>query len=130
MVSWPSAFNSFITAILLNSVVAWLGRYGAAKAVGEARRDGAYELLLTTPLSPYDIVWGTLASLGARFRPLANFVFGFNVFMMLGSLVVRPSWNANALFVYFTGWLLLMTWSWRLRRHWSRGLPVMSTSLH
>src|ERR1043166_3985439 len=55
---WPSAINCFITAILLNSVVSWLGRYSAAKAVGEARRDGAYELLLTTPLSPYDIVWG------------------------------------------------------------------------
>jgi hypothetical protein len=127
---WPSAFDSLITAILLNSVVAWLGRYSAAKAIGEARRDGAYELLLTTPLSPYDIVWGTLASLGARFRPLANFVFAFNVFMMLGGLVVRSSWNANALFVYFTGWLLLLAWSWRLRRHWSRAIPVMWTSLN
>jgi hypothetical protein len=126
---WPSPFKCFIAAILLNSIVSWLGRYSAAKAVGEARRDDAYELLLTTPLSPYDIVWGTLASLGARFRPLANFIFGFNVFMMIGGLLAR-SWNTNALFVYFTGWLLLLTWSWRMRRHWIRAVPVMWASLN
>jgi hypothetical protein len=121
--------NFFVTAVLLNSVLAWLGRHTAARALGEPRRDGAYELLLTTPLLPADIVWGTLEALRTRFRLLAHVVFLLNAAMMLGGLVTRP-WSPPALMVYFCVWLVLLTWTWNLGRNWQRALPVMWASLN
>jgi hypothetical protein len=126
---WPSVPNLFITAALLNLVLGWLTRHAAAQEIGQARRDGVYELLLTTPLTPRDIVHGTLESLRWRFRALANFVLSLNALMMLGGLVVR-GWNASALFVYLSIWLFLLTWSWSLGHSWSRVLPVMWVSLN
>ena len=126
---WPSVPNLFITATLLNSMLAWLTRHTAAQALGQARRDGAYELLLTTPLDPRDIVWGTLEALRGQFRALADVVLSLNVLMMLGGLVVR-SWNAGALAVYGCIWLFLLCWVWSLGHRWSRVLPVMWASLN
>jgi ABC-type transport system involved in multi-copper enzyme maturation permease subunit len=126
---WPSVQNFFITATLLNSVLAWLTRHAAARQLGQPRRDGAYELLLTTPLNPGDIVWGALEALRWNFRPLTNLVLLLNVLMMLGGLLTRR-WNEIALLEYFVIWLCLLTWSWRLIRRLSRVLPVMWASLN
>ncbi len=126
---WPSVANFFITAILLNSVLAWFTRHAAARALGQARRDGAYELLLTTPLNPCEIVWGTLEALHWQFGPLTNFVLALDGLMMLTGLLMRP-WNSNALVVYFCAWLVLLTWSWSLSRWLSRLLPVMWASVN
>lgn len=126
---WPGVQNFFVTATLLNSVLAWLTRHTAAHALGHARRDGAYELLLTTDLSPGEIVWGTLEALLWHFRRLATFVLLLNALMMLGGLLVR-SWNAGALFVYFVIWTFLLTWTWRLGSRMTRVLPVMWASLN
>jgi ABC-type transport system involved in multi-copper enzyme maturation permease subunit len=126
---WPSVPNFFVTATLLNSLVAWLSRLTAAQTLGQGRRDGTYELLLTTPLTPGEIVWGALESLRWHFRALATFVFCLNLTMMLGGLLIRP-WNGAALVVYLVIWLFLLSWSWGLGRHWSRVLPVMWASLN
>ena len=126
---WPSVPNFFITATLLNSVVAWLARYASAQVLGQARRDGTYELLLTTPLNPSDVVWGTLEALRWHFRALARFVLVLNALMMLGGLMVRQ-WNGRALLVYFIIWLALLGWAWDLGRRWARVLPVMWASLN
>jgi hypothetical protein len=128
-VRWPSPQNFFITATLLNSTLAWLSRHAAAQHLGLARRDGSYELLLTTPLNPGDIVWGALEALRWNFRPLANFVFLLNLLMMMGGLLTRR-WNETALVEYFVIWLCLLMWSWRLVRRLSRVLPVMWASLN
>jgi len=130
---WPNVPNFFVTATLLNSVLAWLTRHTAAQALGQGRRDGAYELLLTTPLDPSDIVSGTLEALRLHFRALANFVLSFNVLLMLGGLAARR-WNVGALIVYLAVWLFLLTWSWSLGwslgRRISRALLVMWASLN
>lgn len=126
---WPSVQNFFVTATLLNSVLAWLTRYAAAQALGQARRDGAYELLLTTPLNPSDIVWGTLEAVRWHFRGLVRFVFLLNALMLLGGLLTR-AWNQTALTEYFVIWACLLTWSRRLVRRLSRVLPVMWASLN
>jgi ABC-type transport system involved in multi-copper enzyme maturation permease subunit len=97
--AWPSVPNLIFTAMLLNLVLAWLTRHAAAQGIGQARRDGDYELLLTTPLRPGEIVHGTLESLRWRFRPLANFVLSLNGLMLLGGLLTRR-WETGALFVY------------------------------
>ena len=126
---WPSVPNFFVTATVLNSALAWLSRLTAAHALGQARREGTYELLLTTPLKPGEIVWGVFESLRWHFRALVNFVFGLNVLMMLAGLLLRP-WNGAALTVYLVIWLCLLSWSWGLGRDWSRLLPVMWASLN
>ena len=126
---WPSAPNFFITATLLNSVLAWITRHTAAQQIGQARRDGAYELLLTTPLDPSEIVWGALEALQWQFRALSNFVLSLNALMMLGGLVARR-WNGCALAVYLLVWLFLLTWTWSLGHRWSRQIPVMWASLN
>jgi hypothetical protein len=126
---WPSVLNLLITATLMSTVLAWLSRHAAAQQLGQARHDGSYELLLTTPLAPVDIVVGELEALRWQFKPLANFVLMLDVLMMLGGLLVR-SWNRGALIVYFCVWLILLTWTWSLGRRWSRVLPVMWASLN
>ncbi len=126
---WPGTQNFFITATLLNSVLAWLTRHSAAQEIGQARRDGAYELLLTTPLDPSDIVWGVMEAVKLQFRTLANFILLLNMLMMLGGLISRK-WNEGALIVYFLIWFFLLTWSWSLGRRMSRVLPVMWASLN
>lgn len=130
---WPARWlrvqNFFITATLLNLVLAWITRLTAAQELGLARRDGAYELLLTTPLNPSDIVWGTLEALKWHFRKLANFVFCLNALMMLAGLLIR-SWKISALIEYSLVWGFLLSWSWSLGHRWSRVLPVMWASLN
>ncbi len=126
---WPSVPNFFLTATLLNSVLAWLTRHTAAQALGQTRRDGAYELLLTTPLEPSEIVGGAIEALRRHFGALTNFVLVLNVLMMLGGVATR-TWNMRALGVYLFIWLFLLVWSWSLGHLWSRVLPVMWTSLN
>ena len=126
---WPEVQIFFITATLLNSVLAWLTRHSAAQEIGHARRDGVYELLLTTPLNPNEIVWGVMEAVRLQFRTLANFVLLLNVLMMLGGLMSRR-WNGGALMVYFLIWFFLLAWSWSLGHRMSRVLPVMWASLN
>jgi ABC-type transport system involved in multi-copper enzyme maturation permease subunit len=126
---WPSVQSFFITATLMNSVLAWLTRHTAAQAIGRPRREGAYELLLTTPLAPSEIVSGTLEAVRAHFQALANFVLCLNMAMMLGGLLTR-SWNRGALIAYFIVWLLLSIWSWSLGHRQAGVLPVMWTGLN
>jgi ABC-type transport system involved in multi-copper enzyme maturation permease subunit len=128
-VRWPSVPNFFLTATLLNMVLAWLTRHAAAQQLGQARRDGSYELLLTTPLDPCEIVWGELDALRCHFQPLSNFVLTLDALMLLGGLAARR-WSESALVVYFCIWLFLLVWTWSLGRRWSRVLPVMWASLN
>jgi hypothetical protein len=126
---WPGVLNFFVTALLLNTVLAWLTRFAAAQAVGQGRRDGSYELLLTTPLTPGEIAQGTLESLQWRFKGVAAFVLSVDALLMLGGLAGRR-WHAGALFVYLSLWLCLLTWAWCLGHRWGRMFPVMWASLN
>ena len=91
--------------------------FAAAKMLSQGRRDGAYELLLTSPLSPNEIVWGTLEALHLHFRALTKFVLAINGLMMLGGLATRH-WSKGSLSVYFLVWLFLLAWTWSLGRDW------------
>lgn len=126
---WPSALNFMLTATLLNLMLTWLILMTAAQGIGQPRRDGAYELLLTTPLGPRAIVWGQFHALHWQFRRLGNFVFAMNAFMMLAGLAVRK-WPAGALVVYFCIWLFLLIWSWRVTHSWPGVVPAMWASLN
>lgn len=126
---WLSVANLFITGSLLNSALMWLIRHTAAQQLCQARRDGAYELLLTTRLNPHDIVYGTLQALRRHFRPILNCVLALNVLMMLGGLLTRP-WNGGALCVHFFLWLVMLVWTWSIGHQWWRALPAMWAGLN
>jgi ABC-type Na+ efflux pump permease subunit len=126
---WPSVSNFFITATLLNLGVGWLIRYTAARAIGVPRQDGTYELLLTTPLNPKDIVRGQLEGLRALFRPVTRVILVLELIMTVEGLSLR-TWNQPALFVYFAVWLFMLALTWTQGWHWRRLLPVMWASLN
>jgi ABC-type transport system involved in multi-copper enzyme maturation permease subunit len=128
-VQWPSVPNFFLTATLLNSALGWMICQAAARSIAEPRRDGIYELLLTTPLRPSDVVWGQLEALRWHFHPLLRVVLGLEVVMLLAGLVVR-GWSGPALAVYFTLWASLLFWTWSLGRRRQRVLHVMWISLN
>jgi hypothetical protein len=89
-----------------------LTRYSAARRIGIDRHDGALELLLTTPLTPAEIVDGQLAALRAQFRPIRFTVIGLCVLMMLGGFLTRH-WNTQAVITYSLIWLMFFLWCMR-----------------
>jgi hypothetical protein len=150
---WPSVPNLLLLALLLNFSLHYAIVYTAARVIADGRRDGAYELLLTTALEPSDIVWGTFEALTVYFLTAARCVLALNVALMLGGLTVRH-WNGRALFVYFVAWAWVLRWAWgqsrRLRqpdrmpgwiltqnwqasspnRRWRQALPAMWAALN
>src|SRR5207237_9551564 len=121
-VKWPSVLNFFFTATLLNLASRWLIHYTASARLGSARRDGIYELLLTTPLQPGEIVWGQLEALRAQFQVITRFVLGIEVSMMIAGLGLRQCDGAS-LFVYFLIWTGLLVWEWR--QSWNQCSALM-----
>jgi hypothetical protein len=97
--------------------------------LGEARRDGTYELLLTTPLSPSDIVSGQFKALGLHFRRVMRAVLGLEIAMMLAGLAIR-NWTGSALFVYGVVWMLLLLWAVDQTRDWQATSLVLWVSLN
>jgi len=115
--------NFFITATLLNLALRWIIHHTAAAGLGNSRRDGSYEFLLTTPLEPSDIVWGQLDALHEHFRTVSRAVFAIEAAMMLAGLGLR-SWNGPALFVYLGIWAALLFWEWH--QSWNQRGALLS----
>lgn len=104
---WPSVGNFLITALVLVSVLRWLCVHATAGQFGEERRSGRFELLLTTPLTPEQIIDGYGAAMHSRFDPLRKTVFALCVVMMLGGFFLRP-WNFSAVFCYILIWIVIL----------------------
>jgi hypothetical protein len=114
---WPSVPNFLLTATLLNLAMRWIIQYAAARSLGEARRDGSYELLLTTPLDPGDIVFGQFEASRCHFRLVTQTVLALEFAMMLAGLAGR-SWTGSSLYVYGVIWTVLLSWAWTQSRRW------------
>jgi hypothetical protein len=110
--SWPSNPNFFLTAMVLIVLVNWLTMYAAARRMGTDRRDGIFELVLTTPASPEEIVDGEVRGLEAQFKPLRITVFCLLMLMMAMGFHMR-SWNARAAITYLLIWCVLGVWCLR-----------------
>lgn len=108
--TWPGAWlsneNFFITALVLIAMVNWLKLFTAARRIGTDRRDGILELLLTTPLTPEEMVEGEVAALTASFRPLKLTVLAICLLMMAAGFAIR-SWNTFAVVTYVAIWCVL-----------------------
>jgi hypothetical protein len=126
---WPSVPNLILTAFILLESLLWITRQTAAKLLGDARHDGSYELLLTTPLEPGEIVSGGLDTLRCHFQTVGQCVLVLNTLMMLAGLALRP-WQPRALFVYSVIWAWLLFASWYLAWDWRGCLTVMWAGLN
>jgi hypothetical protein len=124
---WPSNANFFITAIVLLAIVHGFRLFGAARRIGTDRREGTLELLLTTSLTPWEIVDGELAALAEDFRPLQRLVCGLFVLMMIEDFLIRP-WNVRAAIAYVLVWSAFCTWC--LQNPTARTLKVMWAALN
>lgn len=111
---WPSVPNFFVTAFSLIVVVEWLADYATAKRVGEDRRSGALELLLTTPLFVAEIVEGQGLATELQFRPLRRTLLGVNCALMTAGFLIR-SWNLKAVISYCLIWTAAFGPCWRRR---------------
>lgn len=125
--SWPSTVNFYTTALLLLLAVDTLMRHAAARRIGYDRRDGVLELLLTTPLTPAEIVDGQLAALKAQFRNVRYALLGLCVVMMGGGFLTR-SWTAPAVISYLLIWCMIFGWC--LRSHNGPGAAAMWIALN
>lgn len=82
--------NVFLLALFLNGTLRWLLHYTAARGLGEARCDGTYELLLTTPLQPSDIVWGQLEALNWQFRNVRRAALVLTAALLIEGMALGP----------------------------------------
>jgi hypothetical protein len=107
---WLSPAGMFLVTAVLNLALGWIVQFAAAKTIGDSRRTGALELLLTTPVSHLDFVRGQLAALREQFAPVARVLFGVNMIMAILGLLLRE-WNPASGFLYVVIWALLMFWT-------------------
>jgi ABC-type transport system involved in multi-copper enzyme maturation permease subunit len=127
--SWLVIPNFLATAALLNASVRWLIFYTVAKTISAPRRDGTYELLLTTPLQPSDIVWGQLEAMGWLFNRVSRCLLILTLALMLAGLVACR-WSIPTLLLYLFLWGCLLDWSWRQSRQWRHTLPAAWAALN
>jgi hypothetical protein len=98
-----------VTALVMVMIVNWLMLFAAARRLGHDRRDGILELLLTTPLSPQEMVEDEVRALEAEFKPLQITVFILLLLMMAGGFLIR-AWDPVALITYLVIWGALCFW--------------------
>jgi len=96
--------------VLLHTGLNWILAYAAAKRLGEERRTGGFEVLLTTPLDVRDMVEGYLRGLLVRFRPVAALLLLLDAALMYISIAGRD-WPAPAIFACCLVWAT-MIWFW------------------
>jgi ABC-type transport system involved in cytochrome c biogenesis permease component len=106
---WPSTMNFYITALVMIVSVNMIMNYAAACRIGNDRRDGALELLLTTPLKEDQIVEGQIDAIKAQFQSLRFTVLGLCLVMMVAGLFTR-TWTVNAVISYLLIWGLFVIW--------------------
>jgi len=73
------------------------------------RRDGALELLLTTSLSPEEMLAGQKAALQEQFKPVKLGLFGLLMLMALAGFLNR-SWTTQGIVSYLAVWSLFFAW--------------------
>ena len=114
---WPSPTNLYLTALVMLVFIDIFQTNAAAQLMASHRREGIFEVLLTTPLQPQEIVDGATQGLAAQFRSLRRWLCWLFVAMALGGLFTRP-WTFGALISYLMIWSVLIAWA-NSSRLWS-----------
>jgi hypothetical protein len=131
--AWLDPAVAILTAVMLNfSFKVWLA-IEAGRQLAEDRRTGAFELLLSVPLTVPDIVSGQLRALRRQFLKPVLVVLVVGVVLMMGFLRRVPGWQNQA--PWLTGFFLLvadlvtLSWvgMWRALVSRSHNLATVST---
>lgn len=109
--AWPGQWlcpaNLIITAFILIVLAGILETFAAASVIGEIRRDGTLELLLTTTLSPERILAGQMAAVEAQFRPVRMLLIAMVIVCAVWGWFLR-SWTTGAMVSYSMLWVALL----------------------
>jgi hypothetical protein len=84
--------------------LACLGGLLAGYSIMGERRRGFFELVLTTPLGPLDIIWGIFLTVWRHISVLYLLILAMGLFSML---VTRDAWPGRILASLFTGTLFI-----------------------
>jgi hypothetical protein len=87
---WGRPIGFYVTTAMALMGIGLVETYAAARAIGIERRQGSLELLLTTSLTPEEVVEGQVAATRAQFRPVRMAMLGLCVAMTIGGLLLRP----------------------------------------
>ncbi len=107
---WLNPAGMFVVTIGLNLALGWIVKFAAAKTIGDSRRSGTLELLLTTPMSHLDFVRGQLVALREQFAPVIRALLVVNAVMVIAGLLLRR-WEPISLVLYLLVWAGLIFWT-------------------
>ena len=97
----------YLLAVVCLVGLSWLSLYTVGRRIGEDRRSGVLELLLTTGLSPRKIVEGQRRGVRRMFRPVIMGVFRVSFLLSLGSLLLRGEVGGWAWVSFLLAWVAL-----------------------
>jgi ABC-type transport system involved in multi-copper enzyme maturation permease subunit len=109
---WPSPLSFYTLAMVLLFGRDVFLSYAAARRMSADRRDGTLELLLTTPLSPEEMLSGQRAALDQQFRTVKRGLCGLMLLMAFGGFLCR-SFTVPGIVSYLAVWCIFFTWCWR-----------------
>ena len=98
------------TAVVLHAGLNWILAYAAAKRLGQERQTGGFEILLTTPLSPRDIVEGQLRGMFLQFKIVGVLVVLLDLMLMCSGFAWR-GWDPPIIVSYCLAWIPML-WFW------------------
>lgn len=97
----------YLLAVVCLVGLSWLSLYTVGRRIGEDRRSGVLELLLTTGLSPREIVEGQRRGVRRMFWPVVMGVFRVLFLLSLGSLLLRGEVGGWAWSSFLLAWIVL-----------------------
>lgn len=118
-----------LSTVLMVGLLRWVIFHAAASAMAKGRLEGSYDLLLTTPVDPAEIVWGHIEALKIQFKAVCKAVLILECMLAMVGLTLR-AWTSNALVVYFTSWSILILWSWKQTFRVRNAIPAMWAGLN
>ena len=104
---WLTPGAIYLLAVVCLMGLSWLSLYTVGRRIGEDRRSGVLELLLTTSLSPREIVEGQRRGVRRMFRPVVMGVFRALFLLSLGSLLLRGEVGGWAWVSFLLAWVAL-----------------------
>lgn len=104
---WLTPGAIYLLAVVWLAGLSWLSLYTVGRRIGEDRRSGVLEVLLTTGLSPREIVEGQRRGVRRMFWPVLMGVFRVLFLLSLGSLLLRGEVGGWAWVSFLLVWILL-----------------------
>lgn len=99
-IEWNEPLLTVPTAILVNSTIKLWIALEASQQLAEDQRAGALELLLSTPLTVWDILRGQLLALRRQFLIPLLLVVVCDIFFMWGSVRATPQESQKFFFIW------------------------------